>query len=188
MEAKPIVKTKILRIFFLLVIIICTSCRENNPIETTLKNEVFIKSDKEHSEAYFLIATANISKSIIAKSQIAQQESSESKIWQISKRLENQQNLLLQDVMKMANNRLVIVADINTDSKQDLYARIDRNDNNFNKAYINSVAESLAEQIKLFESISKDTNDKMILKLVLQYLPEDYQLLREAAQIREQIN
>ncbi|MEO8534967.1 MAG: DUF4142 domain-containing protein [Flavobacterium sp.] len=165
-----------------------SSCRENNPIETTLKNQVFIKSDKEHSEAYFLIATANISKSIIAKSQIAQQETSESKVREISKRLENQQNLLLQDVMKMANNRLVIVTDINTDNKQDLYRRIDKKNNNLDKAYINSMAESLAGQIKLFESISKDTNDKMILKLVLQYLPESYQLLREGAQIREQIN
>lgn len=188
MEAKPIVKTTILRIFFLLTIIICiTSCKQNNPIETTLKNEVFIKSDKEHHVAYFLIATANISKSIIAKSQIAQQESSESKIWEISKRLENQQHLLLQDVMKMANNRLVIIADINADNTQDLYALIDKNDTNFNKAYINSMTELIAEQIKLLESISKDTNDKMILKLVLQYLPENYQLLREAAQIREQI-
>jgi Domain of unknown function (DUF4142) len=189
MEAKPIVKTKILRVPFLLIIIICmTSCRENNPIETSLKNEVFIKSDKEHTEAYFLIATANISKSIIVKSQIAQQESSESKIGEISKRLVNQQNLLLQDVTKMANNRLVVVAGMNAYTKEDLYQQMDKNDNNFEKAYVNSVAESLAEQIKLFESISRDTNDKLILKLVLQYLPESYQLLREAAQIREQIN
>ncbi|MEO6174024.1 MAG: DUF4142 domain-containing protein [Flavobacterium circumlabens] len=189
MEAKPIVKTKILRVLFLLIIIICsTSCKENNPIETSLKNEVFIKSDKEQSEAYFLIATANISKSIIAKSQIAQQESSESKIGEIGKRLQNQQNLLLQDVTRMANNRLVVVAGINTDNRGDLYEQIEKNDNNLNKAYVDAVATSLAEQIKLFESISRDTNDRMILKLVLQYLPESYQLLREVAQIREQIN
>lgn len=88
----------------------------------------------------------------------------------------------------MANNRLVVVAGINTDNKGDLYEQIEKNDNNLNKAYVDAVATSLAEQIKLFESISRDTNDRMILKLVLQYLPESYQLLREVAQIREQIN
>lgn len=165
-----------------------TSCNGNNSIETTLKNEVFIKSDKEHSEAYFLIATANIGKTIISKSQIAEQKSSKSTIREISKKIESHQNLLLQDINKMANNRLVIVTDINTNDRQDLQSIIDKNDLNFDEAYLNSIAKLLEEQIKLFESISKDTNDKVILKFVLQYLPENYQFLRETAQLREQIN
>ena len=187
MTAKRKVKAFFLRVFFLLIIIMYTSCQKNNPIETSFKNEVFIKSDKEHTEAYFLTATAGISKSVISKSQVAQQKSSESSIREISRKLENQQNLLLLDVTKMANSRLVIVTDIETIHKQDLYDLIDKDKTNFDKAYLDSVIESLEAQIKLFESISKDTNDKMILKLVLQYLPTDYQFLRETKQIKEQI-
>ena len=37
----------------------------------------------------------------------------------------------------------------------------------------------LEEQIKLLENVSKETNDKVILKLVLKYLPEQFDLLRE---------
>ena len=39
--------------------------------------------------------------------------------------------------------------------------------------------EYLEEQIELLESICKQTNDKIILKLVLTYLPEQFDLLRE---------
>jgi len=105
----------------------------------------------------------------------------------MSKKLENHQNLLLQEVTKMANNRLVIVTDIETINKEDLYDLINKDNTKFNEAYLDSVIESLDAQIKLFESISRDTNDKMILKLVLQYLPTDYQFLRETKQIKEQI-
>lgn len=164
-----------------------SSCQKNNPIETSLKSEVFTTSDKELTAAYFLIATAGISKSVISKTQVAQQKSSESTIREMSRKLENHQNLLLQEVTKMANNRLVIVTDIETINKEDLYKLIDKNNTNFNEAYLDSVIESLDAQIKLFESISKDTNDKMILKLVLQYLPTDYQFLRETKQIKQQI-
>lgn len=187
MKAKHIVKAFFLRVFFLLIILICNSCQKNNQIETTLKNQVFIKSDKELTAAYFLIATAGISKSVISKSQVAQQKSSESNIREMSIKLENHQNLLLQEVTKMANNRLVIVTDIETINKEDLYDLIDKDNTKFNEAYLDSVIESLDAQIKLFESISRDTNDKMILKLVLQYLPTDYQFLRETKQIKEQI-
>jgi hypothetical protein len=105
----------------------------------------------------------------------------------MSKKLENHQNLLLQEVTKMANNRLVIVTDIETINKEDLYDLINKDNTKFNEAYLDSVIESLDAQIKLFESISRDTNDTMILKLVLQYLPTDYQFLRETKQIKEQI-
>ncbi|MDX6188423.1 DUF4142 domain-containing protein [Flavobacterium sp. FlaQc-52] len=189
MKAKPDVKASILRVFFLLIMTLCiSSCKESDSIETTLKNEVFIKSDKEHTEAYFLIATANIGKSIISKSQIAEQKSSQSSIREISKRIESHQNLLLEDINKMANNRLVIVTDINANNTPGLRELIDKNDVDFDEAYLNSIAKLLEQQIKLFESISKDTNDRVILKFVLQYLPENYQFLRETAQIREQIN
>jgi hypothetical protein len=44
----------------------------------------------------------------------------------------------------------------------------------------------LTQQIKLFEKISKETDDQMVLKLTLQYLPEQYQLLRETEQIKSE--
>jgi hypothetical protein len=44
----------------------------------------------------------------------------------------------------------------------------------------------LDQQIKMLEQISKKTNDQLILKLVLEYLPEQYQLLRETEQIKSE--
>lgn len=178
------------RLIFLLTIIICiTSCRKNNPIETSLKNETFTKTEKEEIEAFFFIATANVTKSIISKSQIAQQKSSDSIIQEYSRKIEVNQNQLLEDISKMANKRLIIITEVNpTHSKLDLYEMIDANSNDFNKAYLDSMTESLKEQIGLLESISKQTNDKAILKLVLQYLPEQYQILREMQRINIEIN
>jgi len=190
MKAAHQLKATIFRLIFLLTIIICiTSCKKNNPIETSLKNETFSKTEKEEIEAFFFIATANVTKSIISKSQIAQQKSSDSTLQEWSRKIEINQNQLLQDVSKMANKKLIIITEINaTHNKLDLYKLIDASNTNFNKAYINSVSESLKEQIGLFESISKQTNDKAILKLVLQYLPEQYQILREMQRINNEIN
>ncbi|SMP16419.1 protein of unknown function [Flavobacterium hercynium] len=186
-----VLKAPFLKVFFLLIIILSvSSCNNNNPMETNLKNETFTstRTDKEQVETYFFIATANLSKSIIEKSQIAQKKASESKVKEVSKKIEEQQTHLLEEVTKIANHRLIIVTDINATNNENLYAITDTNSVNFDKAYTNSIAESLADQIKIFESISKETNDEMILKLVLQYLPGDYQFLRETETIRENFN
>lgn len=164
-----------------------SSCKENNQIKNNLKNETFIKTEKEETEAFFFIATANVSKSIISKSQIAQQKSSNFEIQELSKKLEIHQNELLQEVSKMANKRLIIITDINATHKRDLYNLIDAKSADFNKTYQESMTESLKEQINLFEMISKETNDKGILKLVLHYLPENYQILRELQKINTEI-
>jgi predicted outer membrane protein len=175
--------------FFLLIIIVCvSSCKKTNPIETSLKNETFTKTEKEEIEAFFFIATANATKSIISKSQIAQQKSSDFTIQELSKKIEINQTQLLQEVSKMANKKLIIITEINATHKRDLYDLIDANSTGFNKIYLDSMAESLKEQINLFESISKETNDKAILKLVLHYLPEQYQILREMQRISYEIN
>lgn len=190
MKAVHQLKVTILRQFFLLIIILCiTSCNKSNPIETSLKNETFNKTEKEEIEAFFFIATANVTKSIISKSQIAQQKSSDSTLQEWSRKIEINQNQLLQDVSKMANKKLIIITEINaTHNKLDLYELIDANNTDFNKAYLDSMTESLKEQIGLFETISKQTNDKTILKLVLQYLPEQYQNLREMQRLNNEIN
>lgn len=189
MKAAPQLKATIFRLIFLLTIILCiTSCKKNNPIETSLKSDPFTKTEKEEIEAFFFIATANVSKSIISKSQIAQQKSSDSTIQEWSRKIEINQNQLLQEVSKMANKKLIIITEINaTHNKLDLYELIDTSSTNFNKVYLDSMTESLKEQIGLFESISKHTNDKTILKLVLQYLPEQYQILREIQRINNEI-
>lgn len=163
-----------------------SSCKKNNPIETSLKNETFTKNEKEEIEAFFFIATANVSKSIISKSQIAQQKSSDINIQELSEKIEFQQSNLLEEVNKMANKKLIIITEINPTHKTDLYDLIDAADIGFKKAYLNSMSQSLNEQINLFESISKETNDKTILKLVLQYLPGQYQLLRETERINRE--
>jgi uncharacterized protein DUF4142 len=188
MKARLIPKAPYLRIFFLFPIICITSCKHNNPIENTLKNETFSTNDKEQMEAYFFIATANLSKVIISKSQIAQQKASISIIKHLGRKIENHQSNLLHDVAKIANKRLVIVTEINNSNKLELYKLIDASDVSFDKAFMNSLLESLNEQIEALESVSKETNDEVILKLVLHYLPELYRFLRETELIKQQIN
>ncbi|WP_246522422.1 DUF4142 domain-containing protein [Flavobacterium branchiicola] len=141
------------------------------------------QNDKDQLEASFFIATANVSNAIISKSQIAQKRS-ESTIQDLSKKIENHQNLLLQNISEMANKKLIIITDINAIHKKDIYELTDPNESTFTRIYLNSIAASLSEQIKLFEKISAETNDEKILKLVLQFLPEQYQLLRETQRIQ----
>lgn len=187
MKAAPQLKAIFFR-FFLLIIIACiSSCKKTNPIENSLKNEAFLKTEKEEIEAFFFIATANVTKSIISKSQIAQQKSSDFAIQELSRKTEIEQTELLQEVSKLANKKLVIITEINATHKRDLYDLIDAGMISFNKVYLTSMAESLKEQINLFESISKETNDKEILKLVLHHLPEQYQILREMQRINNEI-
>ncbi|MFB9079663.1 DUF4142 domain-containing protein [Flavobacterium procerum] len=188
MKAGPILKTAVCKVFFLFVILICTtSCRKNNQIESSLKNDVFFKNDKEEVEAFFFISTANVSKSIISKSQIAQQKSSDSTIQQLSKKIEIHENQLLGEISKMATSRLIVITEINATHKRYLYDLIDADRSNFNNEYLDSLTKSLCEQIELFETISKETDDKTILQLVLHYLPEHYQLLRETDSLRKQV-
>ncbi|KAF2516442.1 DUF4142 domain-containing protein [Flavobacterium foetidum] len=188
MKAGPLFKTAICKVFFLFVILICiTSCRKNSTIESSLKNDVFFKNDKEEVEAFFFISTANVSKSIISKSQIAQQKSSDSTIQQLSRKIEIHENQLLGEISKMATSRLIVITEINATHKRYLYDLIDADGSNFNNEYLDSLTKSLSEQIELFESISKETNDKTILQLVLHYLPEHYKLLRETESLRNQV-
>jgi len=128
----------------------------------------------------------NIANSMLSKSQIAQQKSSESKILDVSKKIENHQNQLLQEVTEMANKKLIIVTDINASHNDELLELNTATGINFNKTYLSSMVTTLKQEISLFENISKETNDEMILKLVLQYLPEQYQLLRETEQIKNE--
>ena len=186
----PPTKSQIINLIFSLLIFLClVACKENKTVENGNNKIAFDKSNNEEIEAYFFIATASISKSIIAKTQIAQQKCKQLEIQQISKRIENNQTLFLQDVTKMANKKLVIITEVNESiAKKDLYQLIDTAEVDFDKAYINSIASSLSEQIDLLESISKETKDESILKLVINYLPEQYNLLREAKKIKDQIN
>jgi len=188
MKAKPVIKAAFLRVSFLLIVVCSASCKKHNPIESALKNETFTKTEKEEIEAFFFIATANVSSSIISKSQIAQQKCSEISIQELSKKIEAHQTELLQEITKIANKRLVIITEIDATHKRDLYKLIDAGDTNFKGAYLNSITESLDEQIKLLESISKQTNDKTILSLVLKYLPEQKKLLSETESLKKVMN
>ena len=189
MKAAHVLKVSFLRVSFLMIITISmTSCKKAITIENSLKNETFTKTEKEETEAFFFITTANVSKSIISKSQIAQQKSSDFEILELSKRIENHQNDLLLRISEMANKRLVIITEINaTHQQRDLYDLIDANNSTFDKVYVDSMISSLKEQIGLFEQISKETNDQKILKLVLQFLPEHYTILREMQEINNTI-
>lgn len=187
MKTIPILKTAYFKVFFLFVLIICiTSCRKINPIENTLKNQAFAKNDREETEVFFFISTANVSKSIISKSQIAQQKSSDVIVQELSKRIEVQESQMLQEITKMATSKLIVITEINATHKRDLYNLIDASNNDFNTIYLDAMTEAMCDQIELLETISRETNDKQILELVLRFLPEQYKLLRETERIKKQ--
>ncbi|GAA3771379.1 DUF4142 domain-containing protein [Flavobacterium ginsengiterrae] len=180
MKANPVLKATIFKVLFLLIILCVSSCKKNNSIESTFKkNEAFTKNEEEETIAFFFIETANVGKTIISKSQIAQQKSSENSIVILGKKIESHQNQLLQEVTELANKKLLIISEINATHRRDTYELITANSSNFDKVYLNSMKKCLEEQIRLLENVSKETNDKIILKLVLKYLPEQFDLLRE---------
>ncbi len=187
MKAIPLFKASLFKVFFLFVLILCiTTCRKINPIESSLKNQAFVITEKEETEAYFFISTANASKSIISKSQIAQQKSSDAIVQELGKRIEFQENQVLNEISNMAALKLIVITEINATHKRDLYNLIDANGTEFNDVYLNAMKDALNDQIELFETISRETNDKKILELVLRFLPEQYKLLRETERIRKQ--
>lgn len=184
MKTIPFVKATIIKVFsFFIIVAFFSSCgKKEHKNESAFKKEALTKnkqqSNKEQIEASFFIATANVSNTIISKSQIAQKRS-ESPIQELSKKIENQQNQLLQNVSEMANKKLIMITDIDAIHKRDLYESVDTSDTSFSKTYLNSIEESLTEQIELLEKVSTETNDEKILKLVLEFLPAQYELLRE---------
>ncbi len=185
----PLFKSTFLKIFFIPFLFYFSSCnRKEIQKESSFKTADLYINEQEQIETYFFIEAANASNSIISKSQIAQQKRSESSIKELSAKIENYQNELLQKISELANKRLIIITDISTTHKREVYKLLDTNDANFDKMYLNSMAESLTEQIGLFEKISTETNDKTILKLVLQYLPGQYQLLRDIEKTKTEFN
>lgn len=187
MKAIPPMKTAYFRVFFLIVLVLCiTSCRKINPIENTLKNQSFAKNDREETEVFFFISVANISKSIISKSQIAQQKSSDVIVQELSKRIEVQESQLLEAITKMATSKLIVITEINATHKRDLYNLIDASSYEFDSIYLNAMTDAICNQIEVLEAISRETNDKKILELVLRFLPQQYKLLRETERIKRQ--
>lgn len=185
----PPSKSSFLKAICIVILIIAiSSCKKNESLETADNKYVLIKNSEE-IEAYFFIATANVTKLIISKSQLAQHKSIKNTIKDVSVKIENNQNLLLQEINKIAVKKLIIINEINpTVTREDIYELVDKGEVSFDKSYINSIIKSLSEQIELFESISKETEDMEILNLVVHYLPRQYEFLREAKKIKKEIN
>lgn len=189
MKTIPLLKAPFFKVLSLLIILICFPfCGKKSQRESSIKKEAFNKSKVEEVETSFFIEMGNIVNSMISKSQVAQQKSSENKILEVSKKIADHQNQLLQKVTEMANKKLIIITDINASHKDELTELNNTNGINFNNAYLSSMTIGLDQQIKILEQISKKTNDQLILKLVLEYLPEQYQLLRETEQIKNEFN
>ncbi|SHM83842.1 DUF4142 domain-containing protein [Flavobacterium saccharophilum] len=187
MKTIRISKAPIFKVLFLLIFTICfSSCGKKNQQTNSFKKEAFNKSNNEELENSFFIEMGNVMNSMISKSQVAQQKSSDNKIVEVSKKIADHQIQLLQQVTEMANKKLIIITDINAAHKQELTELSNTTGSSFNDAYLSSMTAALDQQIKLLEQISKRTNDQLILKLVLQYLPEQYQLLRETEQIKNE--
>ena len=183
----PFAKISFLKAGFIVIILgSFLSCKENESIvKGIIKKDVLLNKSQEEIDTHFFIVTSNVAESIITKSQLAQKKALKNTVRQISRVIENNQNLLLLDIHKESLKKLILTTEANlTVQNDDLNKLIDTADENFDKAYINSIIKSLSEQIKNFESISNETQDTSILKLVLYYLPKQYELLRQANKIQ----
>jgi predicted outer membrane protein len=185
----PSSKTSFLKTGFIAILTITiSSCNENEKLEK-VNNKYVLTKNTEEIEAYFFVATASITKSIISKTQLAQHKSLKNSIKIVSTKLENNQNLLLQEINKISIQKLIIINEINTTvTNKDLYELANKGEIDFDKAYLDSVTKSLSEMIKIFESVAKETNDTTVLKLVAHYLPKQYEFLRETQKIKKEIN
>lgn len=176
-----------LKNFFLAtVIIFFSACKKNEKIEKAEKEkEILAHLYNEEKEAFFFVATANMTEAIILKSQLAQYKAKKDEIRNFGRTVENNESQLLQEIKKIATKKLIILSEINNVTNDDhLFGLIHTQSLEFDTKYISSIKQSLVEQINLFESISKKTNDTLILRLVVEYLPKQYQLLREAETIK----
>ena len=175
-------------VFFVILTVAISSCNKKKNPENK-NNKYVLTKDPEEIEAYFFVATSKTTKSIISKSQLAHHKSLQNSVKDISKRIENSQNELLQEINKIAVQKLIIINEINTTvTNKDVHELQNKKDADFDKAYLNSISKSFSETIRLFESISNETNDTVILKLVTHYLPKQYEFLRETERIKKQIN
>lgn len=174
--------------FCVLILFSIESCQNKERVDNQNKNEVFGNNTQEEIEAHFFIGIANVSKKMISKSQIAQQQGLHSKVKELSKKIENEQYNVLQNITKIANKKLIIITEINAAGNQDLYELMKADKSNFDKIYLNDMTDSLAEEIGLLEKITKDTKDVGILKLANAFLPKHYQLLRETEKLKREIN
>lgn len=179
--------------FIVIVTITISSCNENEKPENrkpeNKKNKYVLTKDTEQTEAYFFVATAEVTKTMISKAQLAKRKSLQNSIKIVSSEIENNQKMLLQEINKIAVQKLIIISEINTSvTNKDLYELVNKKDVDFDDVYLNSITQSLTEMIGLLESIAKETNDMVILKLVAHYLPKQYEFLRETEKIKKQIN
>lgn len=162
------------------------SCEKNEPLNKAVKiQDVLTQNSAEETEASFFIAASDLTKSIIVNSQRAQREVTKGSVREFSFSLVNNQNLLLQAINKEAFNQLIIITDFNNIVvNNDQFTSFDEGKADIDQYYMSSVIALLSKQIKLFESVSKATQNTSILKLILYYLPKQYQLLREAKKIK----
>ncbi|MDX6181843.1 DUF4142 domain-containing protein [Flavobacterium sp. Fl-77] len=171
-----------------LILFSAESCKENDTLEEETKSEILENNTEEEREAHFFIATANISKKMVSKSQIAQQKTLQHDIKELSKRLEHQQNNIFQEITKMANKKLIIISEINAAGNDDLYKLMNAKEKNFDKLYLNDMTNALSDEITLLQTITKETADISILKLANSILPIQYEFLRETEKLKERIN
>lgn len=182
MNAKLLLKSLFFKIAFVVLgVTFFESCNKND----TTKNTIFTDNVKEEKEAYFFIATVNVSKKMISKSQIAQQKGSQIKVVELSKKIENQQNKIFQEITKIANKKLIIITEINAAGNQDLYELMNTTQKKFDESYLNSMSDSLTEEIELFRTITKETKDVAILKLINEFLPIQFEHLKEIEELKK---
>ncbi|MGO4770621.1 hypothetical protein ACEN2I_03075 [Flavobacterium sp. W22_SRS_FK3] len=181
-------KLSLKTVFILVTIVSIGSCEKNERFKKKDIKNVLTTKNNDETEVYFFTSLANTSQSIILKSQLAQYKSLEQKTKDIGFEIENSQTLLLQDIKKLTFRKLIIITDLNTAIiNDDFYKQTDTANANFDKIYINSIINLLYKQIELLETITKETNDTVILKLVTHYLPKQYEFLRKTKRIKNQL-
>lgn len=181
MKKLHIQKIKIFNIILLFFLMIINfACDYKNKPSNTFKIGIEEFNVNQNVEAQFLIRIANLSKKIIAANDIAISKSNNEEIKKLSIEVKNEQQSLLDDITKLANNNLIIITELNsnniTKSKNTL---IIRHENNFDDYYVDYLFFVINQEVEIFEEIILETKDAEIKKIVDSAIPKYQKFLQQ---------
>ena len=167
-------KSYILNILFIFLFFIgVTACTQKNKFPKNLKIDTEEFDLNQNTTALFLINISNLSQNIIAASEMAMNKSTNQDIIQLSIEVKKEQELLLEGVNKLADNNLIIIAELNNHGvKKNKNVIITSQEKNFDEQYIDYLFFALDEEIKFFEDFILKTPDIAVEKFVVDAIPK----------------
>ena len=181
-------KKSMFNILFLFLFLFSTAaCEQKRKLSNKLKIDTEEFNINQNSEAQFLINTSNLSKNIIAATEMAISKSTNQDIIQFSIELKKEQQLLLEDVNKLANNNLIIITELNSnDVKKNRSNIIVSQETNFEEQYIDYLFFALDQEIKFFEEIILQTQDVDIKNFVNDAIPKQEEFIEQMYNLKNE--